>query len=279
MNISGNEHDLEQFADARPWKSGNKRTVIRPAIGRRATMPRPLAASRGGVGILHAAQVGDLALLPQMVFPPVGQAGSAVTRPAQAMPFAFAGQVCAMLATDIACFSSSRRDDETRMYLRQAYYEALSFALNGSGIPLEACHHEDRGDGTLVIFPPDIPACALIGSFPALLRSGIRRYNHVSRERAEMQLRAAMHVGPVYSDRYGVSSADIIYLCRMLDARPLRNVLKGTSVELALAISEYLHNNMVLRNPSLAGRAQYTPFKSRVKCASIKGWLCQEGTP
>lgn len=197
--------------------------------------------------------------------------------PDQAVRFPFAGQACAMLATDIAGFSSPRRDDETRMHIRQALYAEVSGALTGSGIPWPACHHEDRGDGMLVIIPPGIPAGALTGPFPALLRAGIRRHNHMSCEPAGIQLRAAVHVGPVYSDAHGVAGADITHLFRMLNARPLRKALEGTSAELALAVSEYIHT-MILRNPSLAGPAHYTPFRSKVKNATVNGWLCLPGT-
>src|SRR5271165_6689298 len=94
------------------------------------------------------------------------------------------GQVCAMLATDIAGFSSPRRDDEIRLHMHKALYELLQDALTGAGIPWAECYHEDRGDGVLVLLPPNIPAGALIDPFPVRLRTLIRRYNRVSSEAA-----------------------------------------------------------------------------------------------
>jgi hypothetical protein len=198
--------------------------------------------------------------------------------PGRGTPLRASGQVCAMMATDIADFSSPLRDDEIRLHLRKALYEMLTDALTGSGIPWQACHHEDRGDGVLVIIPPGIPAGGLIDPFASRLRILIRRHNRMSCEQARMQLRAAVHVGPVYSDAHGVAGADIITLFRLLDARPLRKALEDTSAELALAVSGYVHDNMVLRHPSLADPAQFTPLKDRVKRTTIRGWLYVPGT-
>ena len=187
------------------------------------------------------------------------------------------GQFHAMLATDIAGYSSPRRDDEIRLHMHKAMYEMLGDALTGSGIPWDACYHEDRGDGALVLVPPDIAAAGLIDPFPVRLRALIRHYNHVSCDAARMQLRATVHAGPVYSDAHGLVSDDIIYLFRMLEARRLRRALADSGAELAMAVSGYFHERMVLRQPSLADPAQFTPFRAGVKRTSIRGWLYVPG--
>ena len=76
------------------------------------------------------------------------------------IPIPVSGQVCAMLTLDIAGFTSPDRDEEVRIYIHKALYAMLRKAVQGSGMPWDRCHHEDRGDGALVIAPPDIPHAA-----------------------------------------------------------------------------------------------------------------------
>jgi class 3 adenylate cyclase len=183
-----------------------------------------------------------------------------------------------MLATDIAGYSSPRRDDETRLHLREAHYKVLGDALSGSGIAWDECLHEDEGDGALVVLPPDMAPAGLIDPFPVRLGQLLRRHNRMSSEAARLQLRVTIHRGPVFADAHGVAGQDSTYLFRMLDAKPLRDRLGGAQAsELALAVSDHVHETMVLRHPSLADPSQFTAFRSPVKRTPITGWLYTPG--
>jgi class 3 adenylate cyclase len=189
------------------------------------------------------------------------------------------GQVCAMLAFDIVGFTRPDRDEETRIHLHKALYEILREALQGSGLPWDRCHHEDRGDGALVIAPPDIPAHGIIHPFPDRLHGLIRLHNRMSSPAARIQVRAAAHIGPVYRDDHGLIGDDINLLFRMLDARPLRTALAGSGTELALAISGYMHDCLVRRHPTLVGPALFRQVKTRVKGTKVDAWIHLPGTP
>ena len=132
------------------------------------------------------------------------------------------GQICALFAVDIAGFTRPDRDDDIRMFMREELYRILERAFGGSGIAWTACSREDRGDGVLVVVPPGIAANGIIDPMPERLRSLIRRHNHVSSDAAEMQLRAAVHIGPVDHDGHGFVGTDVDFLFRILDAQPLR---------------------------------------------------------
>jgi hypothetical protein len=189
------------------------------------------------------------------------------------------GQVCAMLAFDIPEFTRPDRDQDVRIYLHETLYKILAAAFQGSGIPWDQCHHEDRGDGALVIMPPYIPAYPIIDPFPERLRGLIRRHNRMACETARMQLRAAAHIGPVYSDEHGLIGDDINLLFRMLDAAPLRKALDGSAAELALAVSSYMHESHVLRHPTLVDPALFQPLKTRVKRTQVNAWVHLPGRP
>ena len=183
------------------------------------------------------------------------------------------GQVCAMLAVDIAEFTRPDRDDEIQLYLRTCLYGLLRDALGGSGMPWDHGQHEDRGDGVVVIFSPDLAAQPIIDAFPDRLRCLIRRHNKFSCELGGMQLRVAVHVGPVYRDEHGFAGDDVTYLCRMLDAQPLRRALSDSRAELAFIVSDYVYEKLVLRRQSLTDRRSFRRVKTQVKRTSVQGWM------
>lgn len=155
----------------------------------------------------------------------------------------------------------------------------LREAVQGSGMPWDRCHHEDRGDGALVIAPPDIPPRGIIDPFPERLRALIRVHNRMSIPAARIQVRAAAHIGPVYRDDHGLVGDDINLLCRMLDAEPLHTALADSGAELALAISEYMHDSLIRRHPALAGQTPFQQVNTQVKGTEVNAWIHLPGVP
>jgi hypothetical protein len=201
-----------------------------------------------------------------------------VTRPAAkaAAPPAD-GQLCTVFAVDIAGFTESYRDDDIRLYLHEELYEFLERAFDASGIPWARCFHEDRGDGALIVVPPDVASKGIIDPLPERLRSLIRRHNHVSCQAAGIQLRAAAHIGPVEHDGHGFVGTDINLLFRMLDARPLRAALEGSRAELGLIVSDYVYRNVVCRYPSLVSPDAFRPARFQVKYTRARAWTYLPG--
>jgi len=162
----------------------------------------------------------------------------------------------------------------------RSLYGILHEALGGSAMPWEQGQYEDRGDGVMVIFPPDLAAQPIIDSFPERLRGLIRRHNRLSCEPARMQLRVAAHFGPVYRDEHGFAGDDVTFLFRMLDAQPLRRALSESDTELAFIISDYVYEKCVLRRRSLADRRSFRPVRTHVnepRCTP--GSMCPTGRP
>lgn len=203
-----------------------------------------------------------------------------MTRPSSRPPSRPAdGQVCTLFAVDIADFTRRDRDDDIRLYLHENLYEILRKAFDGSGMAWATCLHEDRGDGALIIVPPGIAGHGVIDPLPERLRGLIRLHNHVSCPAAGIQLRTAAHIGPVYYDGHGFVSSDINLLCRMLEARPLRRALTGSSAELALIVSDYLYRNLVCRHPSLVSPDAFQAVRFQVKSTRAQAWTYLPGTP
>jgi hypothetical protein len=187
-------------------------------------------------------------------------------------PFSPDGQVCGLFAVDIAGFGEPCRDDDVRLYVHRSLYDMLEVAFDGSGVPWADCVHEDRGDGALVVVPPAIPAAGLIHPIPDKLLVLVRRHNRVSCDAARIQLRVAVHIGPVHHDGHGFVGHDVNFLYRMLDAPAFKRMLAGSGSEIAFITSCYLYENVVVRRPSLVGPDMFKPVAVRVKETRARAW-------
>jgi hypothetical protein len=184
-----------------------------------------------------------------------------------------------MLAVDIAEYTRADRDDEIQLHLRTCLYGLLREALGGAGMSWDQGHHEDRGDGAVVIFPPDLAAQPIIDAFPERLGCLIRRHNRFSCEPVRMQLRVAANIGPVYRDEHGFAGDDVTYLCRMLDAQPLRRALSESGADLAFIISDYVYEKLVLRRQSLADPRSFRRVRTQVKRTPVHAWMFMPAGP
>ncbi len=203
-----------------------------------------------------------------------------MSRPAAKTPAPPAdGQLCTLFAVDIVGFTGPGRDDEIRLYLHGELYEVLEKAFDGSGVPWARCFREDRGDGALIVVPPGVACKGLIDPLPERLRGLIRRHNHVSCQAAGIQLRVAVHVGPVEYDGHGFVGSDINLLFRMLEARPLKRALVSSGAELALIVSDEIYRSVVCRWPSLVGPDAFQRVRFQVKQTRAQGWTYLPGAP
>jgi hypothetical protein len=182
------------------------------------------------------------------------------------------GQLCTLFAVDIAGFTRPDRDDDIRLYLHERLYGMLQKAFDGSGIPWTACWHEDRGDGALVVIPPGVSSLNLVGPLPERLCGLVRRHNHVSRDAAQIQLRAAAHFGLVEHDGHGFVGSDVNLLFRLLDAPPLKRALAASRADLALIVSDYVYRSFVCRHPSLTSPDAFESVMFQVKQARFQAW-------
>jgi hypothetical protein len=196
---------------------------------------------------------------------------------ARAPQFPVDGQTCAVFAVDIVGFTRPDRDDDIRRYLHERLYAYLQQAFNRSGIPWAECFCEDRGDGALIVIPPEIGVKGLIDPLPDKLRALIRWHNHVSAVTADMQLRAAAHIGPVEHDGHGFVGTDVNFAFRMLEARPLKRLLAESGAELGLVISDLVYAGLVRRHPSLVHPDAFRAVRFQAKNTRARAWTYLPG--
>ena len=112
---------------------------------------------------------------------------------------------CSVLFTDVAGFSDPVRNDGDRDVVRAAMYAILRSAFEASGVPWAACYREDRGDGAVIVVPPTISTHRVVDPLVAELADRLRPYNRRASEVVRIQLRVALHVGPVGKDAEGLT--------------------------------------------------------------------------
>lgn len=234
-----------------------------------ATAPIPLPHAQPGGGQAHLVPASsvpyedeDQPTQPMVISPPA-QAGPSWT-----------GRNCTIAFTDIAGFSQSHRNDRDRLDMRRAMYALLREAFEESGVSWGACHIEDRGDGALIVVPPEVPTGAVVDALTASLARRLRRHNERSSEPVRFQLRAAVHVGPVMPDPPGVSGWALIRTARLLDARPLRDRLAASGADLGFIASTFVYESVIAHGPGYVNHsAEYEPISCRVKKLKTEGWI------
>jgi hypothetical protein len=240
-------------------------------IGERAALRRSLrSATVVAVEVVHAlriatddfnAFVGAHPRLLQVIEDKVYERLTETAEPA------WTGQNCSILLIDVAGFGSKVRDEGDRWLVRQKMYAIVHQAWALAGMAWRDCHHEDRGDGMLIVVPPSTPTDVLTGPLLAGLATLLRDHNSGATAGVRIQLRLALNVGPVVSDAEGVSGDAIIYAARMLEASALKRRISGTGSDVGFITSGFVYDTVVKRPVG------YRRVVVRVKEARTKAWI------
>jgi CRP-like cAMP-binding protein len=180
----------------------------------------------------------------------------------------FEGQYCPVLFLDVVSFTGEHRDDADRLEIRRAVYALFQEAAEASGVPWQACHREDRGDGVLLIVPATTPTAVLIKQLIGRLAESLEEHNRLAAESTRIELRVALHVGPVESDENGVNGTAINHTARLLDSPVLRQRLADSAADLGFIVSDAVFQSVVAR----AERAGYAVAQFQVKESFITAW-------
>lgn len=158
-------------------------------------------------------------------------------------PFATPPLYRGMFAVDIVGFGG--RDAATHLHLRSGLYRIVTEACARAGLVWQDCHHEDRGDGILVIAPPNVSAQLLLDEVAAHIRAAARRHNRSANRRGRIRLRMAVTAGFVQHDPHGVSGGGIIHLYRMIDAASFKAVVAIARTDFALVVCDHLYQQII----------------------------------
>src|SRR5690348_4334665 len=112
-------------------------------------------------------------------------------------------------------------------------------------------HTEDRGDGALIVVPPDTPASAVAA-----------------------RALGTLHAGPVIRDAQGVTGHAINETAHLVQARILRKLLTETRADLGVIVSAYIYDYVIWQHEGQPVDATpYQKIRFRVKESALTAWL------
>lgn len=167
---------------------------------------------------------------------------------------------------DIDAFGS--RSDREQLRARNDLHHELRAAFTDQ--LWARCYREDRGDGVLIVVPPDIPRPVVLAEVPGRLdRSlGARR-----RSDPLLRLRIAVHVGEVHRDAHGVAGTAVNHVFRLCDSAPLHRALDDARSDSALLVSEALYDGTVRGGHPGLDPASFHEVNVEVKETRARAWL------
>ena len=184
---------------------------------------------------------------------------------------------CTQFVCDVASFGDERRSDDARMRVRKGLYDALRAAFTAEGIAWEECYAEDRGDGVLIIVPPQVDTALLLTSVPYRLRGEVRRHNAYSSEAVRIQLRVAVNTGEVHADEQGLVGTALNHAFRILDADPFKEALRASGADVALIVSSRVYDDVVRQGRGLLDPNDYRRIDIAVKELKGSAWVTLPG--
>jgi CheY-like chemotaxis protein len=194
------------------------------------------------------------------------------------LPGSWTGQNCSVLLTDVSAFGAPYRTDADRHAIRRALYRILKQSLTSAGISWNNCHHEDRGDGVLVVIPPAVSTRQLVHPFFARLDDSLSRHNDQADGGARFQLRAALDVGPVEADDEGVNGATLIDVARLVESRIFKQRFRAeTGADLGIIISDFVYDRFIRHLPRQLAPNTYQRIEDGVKEREFTAWICIMG--
>lgn len=178
-----------------------------------------------------------------------------------------------ILVTDIEGFGNPNRTNRHQVAVRSGHYQVLQRALNTSAIEWNSCYHEDRGDGALILAPPDVPKEHFVDTLPDELVNALLKYNGACGTEERIRLRMALHAGEVRFDEHGVTAASINLAFRLIDARTVKDALASSPGVLALVTSSWFFDEVV-RHGVAVSRMAYQPVPIEIKETATTAWIC-----
>jgi CRP-like cAMP-binding protein/tetratricopeptide (TPR) repeat protein len=180
---------------------------------------------------------------------------------------------CSILFTDVAGFGNPLRLDPDREVVRAALYEILRSAFEASGVPWAGCYYEDRGDGAVIVVPPTISTLRVVDPLIPELAARLRQYNRRASEVVLIQLRAALHVGPVGTDAEGLTGQAVISTARILDAPVVKERLADARADLIFAVSDYVYDHVVRHGAGRVDSGAFEHVAGQVKESRVSAWI------
>lgn len=179
-----------------------------------------------------------------------------------------------IMVFDIEQSNHPMRTNHDRVVIHEAMYAAV-----GSALRRLKYYHEDRGDGVLVLVPPEVPKGRLVSNLLTRLEAALATHNAAMERQdaaraaaTQVRLRVAVHAGEVTFDGHGVVGAAVDHTFRLADAPPLKSALATSTGVCALIASNWFFEEVVYHHPD-AHPELFRRIEAEVKETRISGYV------
>jgi len=135
---------------------------------------------------------------------------------------------------------------------------------------------ESRGDGILTVLWPSIPTRVVIYRLREVLLPALMRHNSTQYGPARFQLRAALGVGPLFSDTMGPSGDEINTIARLVQALPLKKAMETSGASLGIVTTRFIYETVIEHDRNLR---EYQPIQVEEKTYKGPAWMNVIDTP
>lgn len=181
-----------------------------------------------------------------------------------------------IVAVDVAGFTDRRRSADDQLVVQRSLHALLERAFDEASIDWASCEVEDRGDGKLILVPPDAPRVRLADQLWNRLHYGLRRHNAVHSDAASIQLRVALHAGDVWQSSYGKVGPALNFTFRILDSPQAKEASAESGETLVLIVSDTFYRDVIEPDPAAEPDA-FRRISVEVKGATGVAWLRVSG--
>ncbi|MEV6909141.1 P-loop NTPase fold protein [Amycolatopsis sp. NPDC051071] len=180
-----------------------------------------------------------------------------------------------IVVVDVAGFTTAARN---RVAVRDGLYGVLRTAFAESDLEFDSFLTEDRGDGALILLPPDTPKSAAADRLPDRVLAALRRYNHSQPPLGQIRLRVSLNSGEVLNDGNGWVGEAIDTAFRILDARQAKEAIVGSNRMIAFISSARFFDEVIRPDPGLLPEL-YTEIPVTVRTFTGTAYLRLVGEP
>ncbi|OLF10702.1 hypothetical protein BLA60_16195 [Actinophytocola xinjiangensis] len=177
-----------------------------------------------------------------------------------------------IIAVDIEGLLDANREIDNYRETRKGMYEVLRTAFSESGIELDICEVQDRGDGTLVLVPPDISKSLVADRLPYRISSAVIRHNDRRVHPAPLRLRIGVHAGDLRTEDGYRSGRAVLTAVRLVDADVVSKELRAAGASVAVIVSEEFYTQIIQPDMGTSPRS-YQPVAVPIEDTAIRAWL------
>lgn len=177
-----------------------------------------------------------------------------------------------IVIVDVENFGNPVRTNADQLAIRDGLYKVLQQSFARARIVWDKCVTEDRGDGVLVLVPPDVPKIWLVTELPAGLAEGLAEHNATCPAQQRFRLRMALDAGEVHQDPHGYTGISLNRAFRLVEAPASRAALRDSIGMVALIVSGWFYDEVV-RHDAGAEPSSFRPVRVVAKKVDTAAWV------